>query len=272
MNAPRSDRRSGDPRRRQRHAPVAAQPLAASEAVPLARRRRRLATRPCSSRRRGASPTSATPGIAVQPPCIVANEEHRFTVIEQLRAIGIEPARVLLEPFGRNTAPALQLAALEAARSVAAEIDPILVVSPADHAIARARRRSAPPCVPRCARRRAAASSSSAFARSGPTPATATSVPARPRAASGESLPVAAFVEKPDLATAERYLADGGYYWNGGMFICGPASGSKRCAASAPTSRPRATSPSAAPPPMRPSFASTAPPSPRSRPTASTTR
>ena len=53
-------------------------------------------------------------GIAVQPPCVVANEEHRFTVVEQLRHVGIEPARVLLEPLGRNTAPALTLAAMEA--------------------------------------------------------------------------------------------------------------------------------------------------------------
>ena len=79
----------------------------------------------------------AEPGIVVQAPCIVANEEHRFTVVEQLRDIGIEPARVLLEPFGRNTAPALQLAALEAARGAEGGADPILVVTPADHAIAR---------------------------------------------------------------------------------------------------------------------------------------
>ena len=75
------------------------------------------------------------PGIVVQPPSIVANEEHRFTVIDQLRSAGIEPGRVLLEPFGRNTAPALELAALDGLRSAADESDPILVIAPADHAI-----------------------------------------------------------------------------------------------------------------------------------------
>ena len=61
----------------------------------------------CSSNRRCALPPSRNQGIVVQKPCIVANEEHRFTVVEQLRDVGLEPARVLLEPFGRNTAPAL---------------------------------------------------------------------------------------------------------------------------------------------------------------------
>ena len=79
----------------------------------------------------------ADSGINVHAPCIVANEEHRFTVVEQLRDIGIEPARVLLEPFGRNTAPALQLGALEAARGALDGVDPVLVVTPADHAVAR---------------------------------------------------------------------------------------------------------------------------------------
>ena len=74
-------------------------------------------------------------GIAVQHPCVVANEEHRFTVVEQLHDVGLEPTRVLLEPSGRNTAPALALAAFEAKRSAPAGSDPILVVTPADHAV-----------------------------------------------------------------------------------------------------------------------------------------
>ena len=77
--------------------------------------------------------TLAEPGLDVRAPCVVANEEHRFTVVDQLREVGIEPARVLLEPVGRNTAPALALAAHEAAKLT--DGDPILVVTPADHAI-----------------------------------------------------------------------------------------------------------------------------------------
>ena len=84
----------------------------------------------------------------MQAPCIVANEEHRFTVVEQLRDIGIAPARIVLEPSGRNTAPALSSARSRRA-SAADGVDPVLVVTPADHAIA-----DAPPSPRRCARRR----------------------------------------------------------------------------------------------------------------------
>ncbi len=194
--------------------------VAAPEAVPLARRRRRR-TRRCSSRRRGATRRSATPASPCRRLCVVANEEHRFTVVEQLRDIGIAPARIVLEPFGRNTAPALQLAALEAMREAGDGVDPILVVTPADHAIADTAAFTAAlrEAVRAAATRRA--SSCSASGPSVPTPATATSasraaVPTTPRAA---PLRVAGFVEKPDRATAERYLADGGYYWNGGIFV-----------------------------------------------------
>ena len=162
--------------------------------------------------------------IEVQPPCIVANEEHRFTVIEQLRDIGTEPARVLLEPFGRNTAPALQLAALEAAHAAGDGGDPILVVTPADHAIARGADFTA---AIRTAVRAAASGgivvlgirperpdTGYGYIRAG----TEAGSRAGDTAAAG-TLPVAAFVEKPDLATAERYVADGSYYWNGGIFV-----------------------------------------------------
>ena len=66
------------------------------------------------------------------PPIVVCNEAHRFTVAEQLRALDIEPAAILLEPAGRNTAPAVALAALKAQ-----EMDPdaVMVVAPADHVI-----------------------------------------------------------------------------------------------------------------------------------------
>ncbi len=72
--------------------------------------------------------------LAVQPPLIVGNEEHRFLVLDQLREIGVEPAAVVLEPAGRNTAPALTLAALQALEG---GVDPVLVVTPADQTVTR---------------------------------------------------------------------------------------------------------------------------------------
>ncbi len=160
----------------------------------------------------------ADTGIAVAPPTIVANEEHRFTVVEQLRAIGIEPARVLLEPFGRNTAPALQLAALEAMRSAPEGADPILIVTPADHAVTRPGAFSA---ALRFAVRTAADGGIVVLGIRPERPDTGYGYihAAATEEGRADSLPVEAFVEKPDLATAERYLADGGYYWNGGVFV-----------------------------------------------------
>jgi mannose-1-phosphate guanylyltransferase/mannose-6-phosphate isomerase len=72
-------------------------------------------------------------GVAVAPPLVVGNEEHRFLVLDQLRECRLEPGAVLLEPAGRNTAPALTLAALAALDGGA---DPVLVVTPADQTVA----------------------------------------------------------------------------------------------------------------------------------------
>lgn len=155
-------------------------------------------------------------GITVRPPCVVANEEHRFTVIEQLRQVGIEPARVLLEPSGRNTAPALALAALEAKRSAPAGSDPLLVVTPADHAI------GIPVAFTAALRQAVRVASDGGIVVLGirpDRPDTGFGYIRADAAEAGMALRVAAFVEKPDLATAERYLADGGYFWNSGMFV-----------------------------------------------------
>ena len=156
--------------------------------------------------------------IAVRPPLIVANEEHRFTVVEQLRAAGVEPARVLLEPFGRNTAPALELAALEATRAAGGDdADPILVVTPADHAITR------PDAFSAALRRAVRTAARGGIVVLGIVPERPDTgygyIRAGAKGGDADSLPVEAFVEKPDLATAERYLAEGGYYWNGGIFV-----------------------------------------------------
>ena len=156
--------------------------------------------------------------IAVAPPCVVANEEHRFTVIEQLRDIGIAPARILLEPFGRNTAPALQLAALDAMQSAADGVDPILVVTPADHAIGDL---AAFTAALRTAVRTAAAGAIVVLGIRPERPDTGYGYIRVDAIAGGtsDSFKVAAFVEKPDRATAERYLAEGAHYWNGGVFV-----------------------------------------------------
>jgi mannose-1-phosphate guanylyltransferase/mannose-6-phosphate isomerase len=153
-------------------------------------------------------------GIEVLAPLVVCNEEHRFLVAEQLREIDQVPAGILLEPVGRNTAPALTLAALVARKDGA---DPVLIAMPADHVIGDADsfrdqlRRAVP------------------LAETGDV-VTFGIVPDVPETGfgyihRGEALPDAGayvldrFVEKPDLATAERYLASGEYLWNAGIFV-----------------------------------------------------
>jgi mannose-1-phosphate guanylyltransferase/mannose-6-phosphate isomerase len=151
--------------------------------------------------------------LDVQRPLVVGNEEHRFLVLDQLRDIATEPAAVVLEPAGRNTAPALTLAALQAMDGGA---DPVLVVTPADQTVTR-------PAAFTAAMRRAAA----VAARGGI--AILGVVPDRPEtgygyiraeaAADGGEARVARFVEKPDLATAQAYLAEGHHAWNAGLFV-----------------------------------------------------
>ena len=146
-------------------------------------------------------------GVAVAPPLVVGNEEHRFMVLDQLRDIRAEPAAVLLEPVGRNTAPAVTLAALHAEAGGA---DPVLVVTPADQTVSDGAAFSA------ALLRAVRAADDGAIVILGV-------APDRPETGFGyiraDGPRVARFVEKPDLATAEQYLADGGYYWNAGMFV-----------------------------------------------------
>ncbi|WP_102796585.1 mannose-1-phosphate guanylyltransferase/mannose-6-phosphate isomerase [Bowmanella denitrificans] len=153
-------------------------------------------------------------GLAHDAPVFVCNEAHRFIVAEQLLQAGIHHDGILLEPVGRNTAPAIALAALHATQKGE---DPILLVLAADHLIenipafhqaisqaeqlARQNKLVTFGIVPTCAhtgygyiRRGDAIQSSDGFA-------------------------VAEFVEKPNLNTAEQYLASGAYLWNSGMFM-----------------------------------------------------
>ena len=145
-------------------------------------------------------------------PLVVANEEHRFMVAEQLREIGVTPQALILEPVGRNTAPAIAVAALKA---MAGGADPVLLVLPSDHVIAdepgfRAAILAALPA--------AEAGSLVTFGIVPTAPETGYGY-INATATAGEGVrPVLRFVEKPDLATAEQYLASGDYFWNSGMF------------------------------------------------------
>jgi len=149
----------------------------------------------------------AQDGLRVEQPLVVGNEEHRFLVLDQLRELKVEPAAVLLEPVGRNTAPAVTLAALQAQQDGA---DPVLVITSADQTVAD---EAAFTAALRGAVRMAA---DGAIAVLGITPD-------RPETGYGyiraDGERVAQFVEKPDLATAQKYVASGAYYWNAGMFV-----------------------------------------------------
>ena len=150
--------------------------------------------------------------IEVAPPLIVGNEEHRFLVLDQLRELKVDPAAVLLGPVGRNTAPALTLAALQATAD--GRSDPVLVVTPADQTV------TDEPTFVASVRQAVRQAAGGAVAILGVTPDRPETGYGyiRARAQGGEQI-VERFVEKPDLATAERYLAEGGYFWNAGMFV-----------------------------------------------------
>ena len=158
-----------------------------------------------------------TQGIGVADPLIVTGEDHRFLAIEQLREMGIELGAALLEPVGRNTAPALTLAALAAAEN---GTDPVLVVTPADQTVVDA---AAFTAATQNAVKQAAQGSIVILGVAPDRPETgygyiktSNVIPAQ---AGIHALQVQAFVEKPNLATAEQYLTEGGYFWNAGMFV-----------------------------------------------------
>jgi len=195
--------------------------------------------------------TASATALRVAAPIVVGNEEHRFLVLDQLREARCEPSALILEPAGRNTAPALTLAALQA---VHAGKDPVLVVTPADHSV------GDPAAFTQALARAALAAARGAVVTLGiqpdrpetgfgylqaALPAALEEAPAeeapvlgaegdapvpprrrrRPRKAAASAMPpdgvfgVLRFVEKPDLATATAYLAEGGYFWNGGIFV-----------------------------------------------------
>lgn len=147
-------------------------------------------------------------------PLLVCNEEHRFVVAEQVRVLG-KTGRILLEPVGRNTAPAMTLAALEASRG---GDDPVLVVMPADHVIADV------PAFQSVVQRAVSLARGGVAVTFGITPdCPETGYGYIQRGAAlvedGGAFELARFVEKPDRATAEAYLDAGDYLWNSGLFV-----------------------------------------------------
>ena len=151
--------------------------------------------------------------ILVAPPSIVGNEEHRFLVLDQLRELQVEPVAALLEPMGRNTAPAVTLAALAALESGQ---DPVLAVNSSDQTVTDVA------AFTQALRSAVRVAAGGALCILGITPDRPETGYGYIRAAPGDgdaALRVARFVEKPDAAAAQRYLAEGGYFWNAGMFV-----------------------------------------------------
>jgi len=151
--------------------------------------------------------------IAIQPPIIVSNEEYRFVIAEQLRLIG-KTGKIILEPYGRNTAPALTIAALAATQE---GNDPILLIMPSDHVITDV------------VAFQTAVYKGILLAESGML-VTFGITPDAPETGYGYiqhgaplhepgTFQISRFVEKPDLATAQNYLQEGSYLWNSGMFM-----------------------------------------------------
>lgn len=154
-------------------------------------------------------------GARAGSPLVICNESHRFLVAEQLREIDAEPKAIVLEPAGRNTAPAAAVAAELALSGADADDDPILLVLPADHVIL-----DEPGFIAAVEQGLTAATAGKlvtfgvlpdkpetgyGYIRRGPT--------------HGGWAEVAEFVEKPDRPTAESYLSSGDYFWNSGMFL-----------------------------------------------------
>ena len=143
---------------------------------------------------------------------IVAGEDHRFLATEQLREVGLS-GQMVLEPVARNTAPALTLAALAAMQS---GDDPVLVVTPADQTVQDTKKFAS------AIHQAITAAQSGSIVILGVSPTSAETGYGYIQTAPGggaEIQSVARFVEKPDQETAQRYLSEGNYLWNAGMFV-----------------------------------------------------
>ena len=154
-------------------------------------------------------------GEGFAAPIVISNQEHRFMIAEQLRAAGINDAKIILEPAGRNTAPAAAVAVLKVMED---DPDGLLLLMPSDHVILDQKAFLAAVSIA------AKAARTGALVTFGIKPsAPETGYGYIKSAAELEGVPgafaVERFVEKPDRATAQNYLAAGGYYWNSGMFL-----------------------------------------------------
>jgi mannose-1-phosphate guanylyltransferase / mannose-6-phosphate isomerase len=151
--------------------------------------------------------------VELAAPLVVCNEEYRFVIAEQLRVMG-KPGTVVLEPRGRNTAPALTLAAKAA---MAHGADPVLLVMPADHVILDKA------AFQQVVRQGAVLAEGGAMVTFGITPDAPETgygyIQAGAAFLADGAKRIARFVEKPDLATAQGYLAEGNYLWNSGLFM-----------------------------------------------------
>ncbi|MDH5572503.1 MAG: mannose-1-phosphate guanylyltransferase/mannose-6-phosphate isomerase, partial [Gammaproteobacteria bacterium] len=149
-------------------------------------------------------------------PIIVCNEEHRFMIAEQMRAIDVNPSAIILEPFGRNTAPAVAISAIKAEEI---DADAVILVLPADHVI---QNTAAFHEAVMTGYEAAIHNNLVTFGIIPNAPETGYGYIKAGKALSDKSLSiftVEQFVEKPDKQTAESYLKQGGYYWNSGMFM-----------------------------------------------------
>jgi mannose-1-phosphate guanylyltransferase/mannose-6-phosphate isomerase len=149
--------------------------------------------------------------VAGSAPIVVANQEHRFMAAEQLRECHVEPAALILEPIGRNTAPAIAIAALQA-RSTCD--DALLLVLPSDHVVRDDEAFHA------AVREAAVAANAGKLVTFGIVPTGPETGYGYIKSGVGPGVrAVERFVEKPDMTTAREYVSSGEYFWNSGMFL-----------------------------------------------------
>ena len=152
----------------------------------------------------------------IERPIVICNENHRFMVAEQLRSIGIDPLAIMLEPVGRNTAPALAAAAIKA---LEVDENPTLLILPADHTISDTDK------LYDAMRQGVALAEKGHLITFGIVPESPETGYGYIRKGApvngGDAVVIDRFVEKPDLAVAETYVASGEYCWNSGMFMFG---------------------------------------------------
>ena len=159
-------------------------------------------------------------GLDNDPCMLICNEEHRFIAAEQVRQLGVQHGGIFLEPVGRNTAPAIALAAIHALETAKDGEDPVLLVLAADHVIDN---ESAFQASVKQAYEHAQQDKLVTFGIVAKSPETGYGYIKRGSSVNDSSdenaYLVSGFVEKPNLATAKDYVDSGEYYWNSGMFM-----------------------------------------------------